>query len=141
MTMQKNLLVQTSAIEAKIGRALKFLLLPRMGIWLWISVLLLALVWFFAEHMLKVILYKAVLCTLAGFVGDKIARAMEASSRRPHELLQEAERLLARSSGRLRADADALRARAWQLEQIAQNVYHRRAIVIAAAMIAAALGS
>lgn len=130
MNAPKKPIVQTSALESGLGRFLRILFVPRMGVWLWISIVLLIAIWWFAEHMLKVILYKGVLLTLAAFLCDKIARGIERSGKRPHELLQEADAIRARDWER-----------SWQLEQLAQNVYHRRAIIIAAGMIAAALGS
>lgn len=117
---------------------------PRMGIWLYVSLALLALVWWFAAPMLKVILYKAVILTLTGFLGDKIARAMEGKNPRPHELLEDAQRL---KDSYLRVYPDfggppvAAIDRIRELERRADAVLYRRALIIAAAMVAGALGT
>jgi hypothetical protein len=120
-----NPIVTPTAFERWIGR----LVAPRMGGWLYLTLVLLALVWWFAEHMLKVLLYKGVIITMAAFMGDKIARAMEGRGPRPHQLREEAE-LKAQTYEDVRA-----------FHQRADAILYRRAIVIAAVVIAAALGS
>lgn len=128
-------------LEVVLGRAAKFLFAPRMAVWLWLSVVLLVGVWWFAAHMLKVVLYKVVLLTIAGFVGDKIARGSESSNKRPHEMLARAKEIaveVEKMDPRDRTDAVA---DMHHLERRADAAYLRRAILIGAAMIAAALGT
>lgn len=126
--MKKRLLTRYADLETSFWRALGRLATPRMGIWLLTTLVLLGALWWAAAHMLKVVLYKAVLLTMAAFLGDKIARTVERRNLRPHELLQ--------------AAADARDDdRRFQLESLAHGIYYRRALVIGAAMIAAALGS
>lgn len=120
------------ATPTRLERAIVRVLAPRMAAWLWVSLILLVAVWWFAEHMLKVLLYKGVIITLAAFLGDKIVRAIETRNRRPHELLEEATALRSRPGQEERA---------WQLEQLAHGIYYRRALVIGACVIAGALGS
>lgn len=113
------------AAEAWVAR----LTFPRMGWWLWITIALVVGVAFLARHMLTVLLWKATLLTLAAFLGDKIARTVERRNARPHELLEQA--------GQLREAGGA-----WEhLERRADAIYLRRAIIIGAAMVAAALGT
>lgn len=130
-------LATPSALEARIGNVLKGIALPRMSVWLYVSIALLGAVWYFASHMLGVILFKAVIITICSFLGDKVARAVEASNRRPHELLAEAEALRVGIVKATPADIE----RAWQLEQLAHGIYYRRALIIGACVIAGALGS
>lgn len=109
----------------------KGLAFPRMGWWMWLSIMLIGGVAFVAAHMLKVLLWKAVLITLAAFLGDKVARAMERGNKRPHELLERAQEL----------HALGLFEQSTVLSTRADAIYMRRALIISAAMIAAALGS
>ena len=103
----------------------------RMSAWLYLTVALVAAVWFFAPHMLSVLLWKGTLLSIAAYLGYWICRAIEQSSARPHELQARADSEM--SSG----DPE----RAWQLEQLAAASYQRRAWVIAACLIAAAIGT
>lgn len=100
----------------------------RMSLWLWITLLLIVAIGFMAPHMLSVLAWKASLLTMAAYLGYWICRAAEASVGRPHELLEE-------------ASAQKDPARSWQLEQLAAAAYQRRAWVISACLIAAALGT
>jgi hypothetical protein len=113
---------------SRLERVIGNLIAPRMGWWLYLSIALLLGVAYFAAPMLKVILYKAVILTLAAFIGDKIARHLEDSNERPHELLE-------------RATAEQNIELALDLARRADAAYYRRAIIVAAAMIAAALGT
>lgn len=114
-------------VTAGIGRFFA----PRMGIWLYLSIAMVVGVWWAAGHMLKILLWKLVLLTIAGFIGDKIARFMEGNAPRPHQL-----REWARASGEQGNLDDAA-----QLEARANSVLNRRAAIIVGAMIAAALAS
>jgi hypothetical protein len=114
-------------LESLLGRAIA----PRMWVWLWLSVALVIGVWWVADHMIKVLLWKVVILTVCSFLGDKIARGMENSNERPHELLREAAEL--RAAGFVEA--------ARELWRRADGIYLRRALIISACVIAGALGT
>lgn len=134
------------------------LVFPRMGLWLYASIALCVLIWFLAPHMVKVGAYKLALITVAAFIGYHISRALESRGWRPHELIGKAKNcqkrsyldqfpkhLLTEQEDRVKAgevDLDVVVCqRAWELEQLAAAAYQRRAWVVSACMIAAALGS
>lgn len=129
----------------RIERALGRIVWPRMSVWLYLSIALLVLVWWFAAPMLKVILYKAVILTLMAFLGDKIARAMEGKGPRPHELVEQAEAMRKQhtdvfgSSGPHPPTFENLLAQEYMRR--ADAVLYRRAVIIATAMVAGALGT
>lgn len=101
----------------------------RLWIWAAVTLALMVVVWLIAPQMVKVSLYKLSLITAAAWVGYRLDLAIGEPTR-PHELLKEA--------GEVRA---ANPERAWQLESLACDRYKRRALTVAAVMIAAALGS
>jgi hypothetical protein len=132
----------------RLERAIANFFAPRMGWWLYLSIALLAGVAYFALPMLKVILYKVVILTLMGFIGDKIARHLEDTNKRPHELLGMAWAMLVpptpapgQDLGPVVLDKQQQIDLAVHWERRADAIYYRRAIVIAAAMIAGALGT
>lgn len=116
----------------------------RMSLWLWISVAIAAAIFFLARHMLGVALFKLGLITIASYVGYWVSRALE--SQRPTDLLDQAAALRA---GPGPTPANPLGdnppspqdlERAWQLEQLAANVCMRRGWIVAACLIASAMG-
>lgn len=107
----------------------KSLIVPRMGLWLYASIALLAALYLIAPHMAQVVLFKLCLITVAAWLGYWISRALE-RGRRPHELKEHA--FQHRENGRPE--------RADHLEARAELLLLRRTIIVAAAMIAAALG-
>lgn len=118
-------------LESLIGRAIA----PRMWVWMWLSLILVIVVAYVANHMLTVLLWKVVIITVCGFLGDKIARGAEASNLRPHDLLRQARTL------REEPYSEAMERIAGQLEARADAAYMRRAIIIGACVIAGALGT
>ncbi len=124
-------LERVAELDQRAWAAVARLLTPRMGLWLLLTLLLLGALWWVAPHMLKVVLYKAVLLTLAAFLGDKVARTIERRNARPHEWMEEAKRFAEKRRFEL-AEGCYRRVDA---------IYLRRAIVVGAFAIAAALGS
>jgi len=124
-------------------RAIARFFAPRMLVWLLLTLVLIGALFWLARHMLPVLLWKVTLLSTAAFFGDKIARAIEWRNRRPHELLETAAKCYGRAHDLRNPDDERGMdlARGWQLEQRADGIYQRRAIVIGCAMIAAALGS
>lgn len=117
-------------VEAsKLERLLIGLVLHRMSLWLWLSVALAIAIFYFARHMLGVMLFKLALMTMAGYLGYWVARALE-RGHRPHELQERAQGALEDGSGE----------RAWQLEQLAAQASMRRVLIVAACLVASAMG-
>lgn len=110
----------------------------RMSLWLWISVAIAAAIFFLARHMLGVALFKLGLITIASYVGYWISRALE--SQRPTDLLALADQVRNDPLGTGYPDVATACERAWQLEQLAANVCMRRGWIVAACLIAAAMG-
>lgn len=139
-------MVEPKEVRAEPFR-LHWLLWHRMSAWLWISIALLSAVRYFAPHMIGVALYKLTLITIGGYLGYVLSLAVEGAlgitnrRRRPHEYRALArEHRLAAESKTAAAKAEGL-ARAWELDQQANQMLMRRAIVVAAVLIASALGS
>ena len=118
----------------QLEQVLAALIFPRMGLWLYISIALCALIWFLAPHMVKVGAYKLALITVAAFIGYHINRALESRGWRPHNLVKQANMLKEEPS-------EASQRHSWECAQLAAAAYQRRAWVVSACMIAAALGS
>jgi hypothetical protein len=108
-------------------RSLLSTLLPRMSGWFFIVVLLMAAVWLLAPHQLAVSLYKLSLVTLGAVLAYWLDRSLFPYAR-PHEFFG-------------KPASDDLNS--WDTDQqyIASHCMLRRAIIIAAAMIAVSLGA
>jgi hypothetical protein len=121
---------------------LKNLVFPRMGLWLWMSIALLGLIWFLAPHMVKVAAYKLALITIAAYIAYWISRGLEGGVR-PHQLEREA----AQSEENVRFGkigrplADHVMTQAGNLRRAAEAIRVRRCYIVCACMIAVALGS
>lgn len=139
----------TPVTPTKTEQAVAGFMFPRMGWAFYLAIALLAVIAWFAQHMIMVAVFKLFLITLGAVLGYWVSRWVEARGVRPHELLQEAAALrtlpVNPTDTTLAAvypsNWDELCARAWQCEQLAANAYQRRAWIVAAAMMAAALGS
>jgi hypothetical protein len=124
--------------EGVLERAILALVSHRMSLWLWVSVALLVAIFFLARHMIGVALFKLALMTIAMYVGYAGSLAIEGAlgfgkrRMRPHEYQAEA--------AQLRADHGNADPRAWELDQIAAWMLLRRTIIVAAALLASALG-
>jgi hypothetical protein len=133
--------LEPTGLERLLGRAM----MPRMWAWLWLSVVLVIAVWWVAQHMLTVLLWKVVILTVCGFLGDKIARGMENSNERPHSLLSHAKELrlphVVFVDGPPIMPSDRELDAAESLERRADAIYLRRALIISACVIAGALGT
>lgn len=115
----------------------------RMSLWLYASIVGLVLLFFFARHMVGVVGFKVVLLTVAGYLGYWISRALE-RGQRPHQLLEEAAKLRSTLDSLQPHVADDLGA-GWgalanQLEARADALSLRRTIIVAACLVASALG-
>jgi hypothetical protein len=111
---------------------------PRLSGWLLISLLLAALVWAIAPQQLPVSLYKLSLVTLAGVVGYWLDRSMFPYAR-PDEFLPESDRALDLPEGdqvcTLLVAPDEAQLR------LAGAAMLRRALIVAATMLAMGLGA
>ena len=121
-------------------RSLLSTLLPRMSGWLFIMVLLMAAVWLLAPHQLMVSLYKLSLVTLAAVVGYWLDRSLFPYAR-PHYFIlptaQEFPAPLSAEHGHIWSPAVS----SGTMPDLASWCMLRRAIIIAAAMIAVSLGA
>ena len=99
--------------------------LPRMSGWLLIVVALMAAVWLLAPHQLTVSLYKLSLVTLAAVVGYWLDRSLFPYAR-PHVFFEQDD-----------DNPEGLTI----VTSVAGAMMYRRAIIIAAAMIAVSLGA
>ncbi|QPF74222.1 hypothetical protein G8A07_15715 [Roseateles sp. DAIF2] len=111
---------------------------PRLSGWFLIAIALAALVWSFAPHQLPVSLYKLSLVTLAGVVGYWLDRSMFPYAR-PDDFLPESRQALdladkdASCTLLVAPDAEQLR--------LAGAAMLRRALIVAATMLAMGLGA
>lgn len=112
----------------KIESAIVGLFAHRMSLWLWASVAGLVALYFLARHMVGVVGFKVVLMTIAGYLGYWISRLLE-RGQRPHVLYDRGEQLA--GTDPIAADAYFQRADALAL---------RRTLVVAACLVASALG-
>lgn len=129
---------QQPVSNSPVERVLLALAGHRMSLWLWISVALLVAIFFLARHMIGVVVFKLSLLTIAGYVGYGLSLAVEGClkhgedrARRPHEYRADARQALAAGNAE----------RGWQLEQLAAAMLWRRAMIVSACLLAAALGS
>jgi hypothetical protein len=115
----------------------------RMGVWLGIAIAALAVVYLLAPQMVKVSLYKLSLLPAAVYVLYWIDRAL--NEKRPHEYFEEAERCedeaAAVPGGMDTPGYHALMHRAEVMRDYGHDRMMRRTLLIAAGMIAVALGS
>lgn len=121
------------------------ILTHRMSLWLWISIGLLIAIYFLARHMVGVVIYKIALITIAGYVGYGLSLAIEgamgrAAAKRPHEYRADAAIVRGQANGFTAASRAEALDRAWQLEQLAAWMLWRRAAIVAAVLVASALG-
>ncbi len=111
-------------------------LLPRMSGWFLIVVLLMAAVWLFAPHQLTVSLYKLSLVTLAAVAGYWLDRSLFPYAR-PHEFFSKQVPLKIEVPEGQQPFVSYTEDRS----AVACYCMLRRAIIIAAAMIAVSLGA
>lgn len=107
-------------------------LLPRMSGWLVLVVVLLIAVWLIAPHQVPVSLYKLSLVTLAAVVGYWLDRSLFPYAR-PHLFFHYNTLVPQDAPKRTELDSPS--------ELVASACMLRRAIIIAAAMIAVSLGA
>lgn len=113
----------------------------RMWRWLAVAVIGLLLVRFLAPQMVAVTLYKLSLMPAAAWVGYRIDRAINETTR-PHELLALADQLRAEAKASPDDWERGFKERsALDLEQAARDRYGRRTWIICAVLIAVAVGS
>jgi Cu/Ag efflux pump CusA len=100
----------------------------RMSVWLVVTIVLCVIVAFIARHQLGVTVYKLSLISLGAYIGYWIDRGLSPYAR-PHDLINKA-------------------AEAWQdvgrweiLADLAARAMLRRAIIVAACVVAAGLGA
>lgn len=128
---------------------LELVFVHRMSLWLWLSLALLLAIHRFAPHMVSVVLYKVALITIGGYVGFVLSLALEGAlgfrrapmRYRPHEYQAMARACRAEAQSKVIAARAELLALAWQYELLALHMLWRRAGVVAAVLIASALGS
>jgi hypothetical protein len=141
----------TESPQPQLTKIEQVLLAPfvhRNSWWMWLSVFLLVVIYYKARHMVDVALFKLALITIATYVGYLASLAMEGAlgfagkkrRKRPHEYQADALELRAVAATRPPAAGEPALARAWELEQLAAAMLWRRAMIVSAAMIAAAMG-
>lgn len=135
----------------KVEEGFKGIFIHRNSWWMWLSVLLVYLIYQLANNMIQVVLLKIALITIGTYLGYLASLAMEgalglhgsARRKRPHELMADAQQLRDRADGvdymgdRWRGHAHA---RASALEAQANSMLWRRAVLVGAAMLAVANG-
>lgn len=112
---------------------------PRMGLWLWLSIGLIVLIWILAPHMVKVSAYKLSLITIAAYVGYWISRGLEGGVR-PHDLERTGRQLIACSEPD-QVQRDLKQSSGYDMLRRAEVVRTRRCYIVCAVMLAVALGS
>lgn len=119
----------------------------RMSLWLWISLGLLVAIYFLARHMVSVALYKLALITIGGYVGYVLSLALEGTLGfpgkrrfRPHELQAFGHACRKEATAKTIAARAELLEHAWQYELTAIHMLWRRAVIVGAVLIAAAMG-
>lgn len=140
--------VQAGPIE----RAIYAFVAHRMSLWMWISIAIGVAIYFLAQHMIQVALFKLGLITIASYLGYWIARFLERGER-PHEFFMQAEmlRVQARELAATTTNADERdRAKddkvggfltdAYNLQRQGEAIMYRRTAIVCASLLASALG-
>lgn len=113
------------SLHARVTDAIGRFALPRMWVWLYLSIALVALVWIMAPHMVKVIVFKLSMAPIATVFFYWAHRTVCRGIPGPRELWTQANKTREEGNDE----------RAWQLEKLMLNILLQRTILIGLGLI------